>query len=839
MYDMKDTLFDTLNANIINDLKEQNSRNRVIVSNTSPSLYFLYHVPRLGFDSYILKNSDYSIHTERSFSRREIKGLSEKNLNPILSDEELNNIVGYAMTLSEVQDLLRDEVVMREFGKHGRCDILLSMLSLFNSFDYDKIEKYRDSSKYPDLFQKILRVLLLCIPQFSIDEEYACLASDEPTYGLITARKKRQKYDHLLSDFKSGTLENKLPERLLLLVTFVEGFLWELCNHELMNFYIGNLYETLIKGLNKKNDLYNLLETNAFYLIPFDFYLYGEIEERKDSHAKIVRIFRSHLSEILLFAKTFISRLNFDSVQLYSDLSNPILPKSILHGITSICFPKKIGFFELDQDGKLVLIDNAFESIDENPSNHSLEKLINPWVLYKTTNSFVPQFDSILSDELLRYNKSNQVLIKTQNAFNQTKYIAIEFFPGKKFCIKNIIPNIGHFTYTFNAFVEKLLYIHRSARFNSDMTLWYKKAFCELYEHADKIRIANQYESACVNSGYRSWEENYFEDLLKDRNNALICNYGAYTGRLERKLLDNSNLNARIKLIYAIDQNERYLKTLNRELPSEKICTICNDFRNINLSTKKDTIDIVCILHTVFGYFSDDEENSSVLCKAFDLLKPGGVLLIDQFNVYSKPKHCDSNANVGVFEFEYNSEKYKLVKTSNLKQAGENDSYGLYYGNYMYFQISDGSEKLVKCDTYEIKLYTKAWFEQILEEHGASFDLDVQYKDEQLGMNNCDDTVGRSMTMVIKIVKKQKPVTKEDAERILNAFRDKIKNVLPDRKYIALNHDVMENRIRNNTDYSKIADELNKLILNFDQMDKADMNVLEKFLHANYETVQF
>lgn len=839
MYDMKDTLFDTLNANIINDLKEQNSRNRVIVSKTSPSLYFLYHLPHLGFDSYILKNSDLSIHTERSFSREEIKELSGKNLKPILSDGELNNIVGYAMTLSEVQDLLRDEAVVNEFGKHGRCDVLFSMLSLFNSFDYDKIEKYRDYSKYPDLFQKILRVLLLCIPQFPIDEEYACLASDEPTYGLITARKKRQKYDRLISDFKSGALENKLPERLLLLVTYVEGFLWELGNGKLRNFYIGNLYETLIKGLNKKNDLYNLLETNAFYLIPFDFYLYGEIEDGKESRAKIARIFRSHLSDILLFAKTFISRLNFDSVQLYSDLSNPIIPKSILHGITSICFPKKIGLFELDKDGKLVLIDKAFESIDVNPSNHSLDKLINPWVLYKTTNSFVPQFDSISNDDTLKSNKSNQVLIKTQNAFNQTKYIAIEFFSGEKFCIKNIIPNIGHFTYTFNAFVEKLLYIHRSARFNSDMTLWYKKAFCELYEQADKIRIENQYKNACVNSGYRSWEENYFEDLLKDRNDALICNYGAYTGRLEKKLLDNPNLNDQIKLIYAIDQNERYLETLNRELSSEKICTICNDFRNINLLDKNDTIDIVCILHTVFGYFSDDEENSSVLCKAFDLLKPGGVLLIDQFNVYTKPKHCDSNANVGVFEFGYNSEKYKLVKTSNLKQAGENDSYGLYYGNYMYFQISDCSEKLVKCDTYEIKLYTKAWFEQILDEHGASFELDVRFEDEQLGINNRDDTAARYMTMVIKIVRKQKPVTKEDVERILNTFRDKIKNVLPDRKYMALSHEVMENRIRNNTDYSKIADELNKLILNFDQMDKVDMNVLEKFLQANYETVQF
>ena len=48
----------------------------------------------------------------------------------------------------------------------------------------------------------------------------------------------------------------------------------------------------------------------------------------------------------------------------------------------------------------------------------------------------------------------------------------------------------------------------------------------------------------------------------------------------------------------------------------------------------------MCFIYTTFGYFDDDVIDKEVLKNAHTLLKPGGKIVIEQFNPETKPPHC-------------------------------------------------------------------------------------------------------------------------------------------------------------------------------------------------------
>lgn len=83
--------------------------------------------------------------------------------------------------------------------------------------------------------------------------------------------------------------------------------------------------------------------------------------------------------------------------------------------------------------------------------------------------------------------------------------------------------------------------------------------------------------------------------------------------------------------VTGVDLSEKLLSKAKSYAQSEKldIKFINADIRNFFTDEK---FDLVLNLFTSFGYFENDEENFSVLKKAYDLLVSGGYFVLDFFN---------------------------------------------------------------------------------------------------------------------------------------------------------------------------------------------------------------
>lgn len=768
----KEYLLDDLISHIT--INNEKLKDIVVQQNASVSLYFLYHIPRFKADSYLLTNERYvNVQFTRSFSSvliKEIQDDKEIEKVPILSKDELNEVINYALNISEIHELLNDKLITSVFKSLAKHEILGEILTLFNEWQYEKILEYINQ-KNLNLFQNILKISLLSIPQLKSSISQEGETNDDKDF-LTGIDKENQIRNDYIDKYKKNILTN-LEDKLFLIITLVEGFLWSLDNNgKLYNFYFDNLYKVLVNRKNNKNK--PIIQANYFYLNNFKFYFYGNIQTSLEERNKVKKTFsdilNDNLSNIILFSKSIISRLNIDSIQSWYGLSNPLIPQSIAHGITSVWLPDKIGFFEKSEKNELKLLGKAFKI---NEGVLTLEQLNDPWCLYSECEDFKPSFEDFNHSEsdVSSNREGRQILIKTKNAINQTKYIAIEFSSKDNIYNTHIKNNFESYKYAFKAFIEKLQLIHRSASLNLCSDFWYKKAFCSLYRKFDELRYKEQYENessyndTVSGSPFRSWEENYFREFLKRETTIVIYDIGASYGRLEKNIFEQWSLSDKIEIVYAIDQNQEYLREIKDY--SGKVKKMHCDFRSIGIIQQKKA-DLVCFMHTAFGYFEDDIENKSVLKKAYDILKVGGTLIIDQFNPMKELVHK------GVASFFYPNimdPTHKLIKTSNIKTAEVNSNFGRYYGSYMYFDITDNKEKLIKCDTYDIKLYTEKWFKEVL-----------SLSDDCIFSENKDN----GYTLFIKIIKKQSKETILSTEEVHSSneeilkYKEKIMSLIDD-----------------------------------------------------------
>lgn len=84
-------------------------------------------------------------------------------------------------------------------------------------------------------------------------------------------------------------------------------------------------------------------------------------------------------------------------------------------------------------------------------------------------------------------------------------------------------------------------------------------------------------------------------------------------------------------IVTAVDLSDNLLSIAKKTADEEnlKIEFVKSDIREFNTNLD---FDLVVNLFTSFGYFESDEENYSVLRKAYDLTLPGGYFVLDFFN---------------------------------------------------------------------------------------------------------------------------------------------------------------------------------------------------------------
>ncbi len=754
-------------------------KSKIVNTDDYLQIYFIYHLPRMRAFQYLVSGTEESYDFAKSFTYSVFENNSDNFRNGIIKDFELAEIIEYALNSFEVVKLLEQ----KDFKEHShfvnltKYERLKKIISIFNKADIDEIHKISVNS--PTVFNLLLRIGLISLPQLPTNPEYSYF-DGKPNDGKLTlGKEKQEKINKNISQFilKKNNNISTLPfsDRLFLLITLIEGCLWlqKFEDHDtsLRDYFYGNLYD-LLNGSQSFAYKYN-----SIYLKPFEFYIYGNFikrgannnKDKEDKEKKIKKILRKYFSKFELlsfiqFSKFFLAENNYNNAQHFIELGSPFIPKSIVHGITSIILPEKIGIFS-EEDNQLKKEQCYCFNIDlyKNLPIDGLEIINNPWALYKEDGKEFPtSLNNFNRKDSIALNKDEcQILIRVKNSINQSKVIIIQLFSDDKDEVLNslgihVVNNFDDYKYTLKAYVEKLFFINRSVTLNTDTNNWFSKAFCKFYCEFDRKRLSDEIYGNHIK--YRKWELDYFSNLINSYGNDEIHIYdiGVGYGRLETKLKEIKILSEKQIKFIGVDLSKTLLQNAKDVglIFEQYHC----DFRSIDLFGK-DKADIVCFIYTTFGYFKDSAENIEVLKKAYDLLKPNGTLIIEQFNPSKTPDHC--NTDPESFNTKIEGRDYRLVKTSNLKQPHEikdennnpiNLDYALYYGNYVYFDCSGNTEEMIKCDTYEIRLYTEDWFKNIYS-HATFHYYNLDGKEETDETKNNNQPI-----MVVEISKK---ITKE------------------------------------------------------------------------------
>jgi SAM-dependent methyltransferase len=650
---------------------------------------------------------------------------------------------------------------------HSDYTLLRELIDIFNSHKITVLTKVKANSHSKRLMNLLIRALLLCFQQ--LPSKYSAFneanknkieqvgAVDNRAISFIDQKNKEELFSSNLN-----TLHNaSFPDRLFLLISIVESTLWAEGN-----FIVGNIFHFLNEESSN-----NTFASNSFYLKPIDFYICGKFtnNEFKEKLSNIKDYFNEELNRIIQFAKFFAADSNYLSVIKNKEFSNSLLPLSIAHGLTHIFTPKYIHIYKWElfkEDiGKIILNTDMGESFKFNTKLYAKigelgnsELFNNPWAMYENDKERKPSkiLDNFKESYTI-HEKNQQLIVKTKNAFNSNCIIILDFGYDSVIDPKDLFEysellftkNIYEFQYALKAYIDKLSYIHKSVSLNTDTNNWYKKAFCKLYIKFDRLRhsldnhnkelnddlLVKVYKTNPLhkeeikrNRDYRNFEKILIEEIKSSQESTVkLLDIGIGYGRFETKLLSSEvdidvvGIDSSNYLLEELAKNFKVIKIKDPSTPHEKNTIQLNHWDFRNLDYLREQFHYICFIYTTFGYFKEAKENEEILRNAYNLLFVGGKLIIEQFNPYIRPMHCGEMPEI----YDYKPEKepnYRLVKTSNFKIIGEildenneivNTDYSLYYGNYVYFDTTGNTEEIIKCDTYEIKLYSKEWFQAI------------------------------------------------------------------------------------------------------------------------------
>ena len=180
--------------------------------------------------------------------------------------------------------------------------------------------------------------------------------------------------------------------------------------------------------------------------------------------------------------------------------------------------------------------------------------------------------------------------------------------------------------------------------------------------------------------------------------------------------------------------------------------------------------DVIIFAYTTFGCYSDDEQNAEVLRKINNILLPGGVVIIEQFN----PAIKEAEKPYWVVDEIIDGRSICLEKTTRYKSFPGDNNYALYTGEYTYKEFTPFGSNLLRRDYYCLKLYKDFWIKNIfndpkylIEEINICEDFDINSK--YIG-----DEKSAHMICIIKKYSEgiERLCTIEDAKKILTKFEE-------------------------------------------------------------------
>lgn len=557
-----------------------------------------------------------------------------------------------------------------------------------------------------NLLIKVIHILLGAIPQYSFAKGQLLLR----TRGWITQDEKFEAWKQMEGAYDPATA-------MFSLLSVVESLQWH-SNH---GFYVvPNLLEFL--NVAEEPVTNNYIQNHALSLSRFSLYVTAPnmTVTQVDKMAQTIRLQLIHWIAQLCSLVRAVNRASLQhSLQLSDDLFN-WLSQRWSRGLLEIAAPRKLVCLQefLLPDGRVEVRKGTIRRLSENALNRPSAQgratkigrsLVDSWGIYKIEVEKImiapPRSDS--SVPWFSHNDTNFTVANRDKGL-KTSVICLldesndEFkdaVQNSRFCVADLLHDILSVS---------------SEPIPCGTHEWYKKAFGAFYYHFDTLRHTEQ-----ITSDFETRKKDepafYIElfqslaDETQDRLNVLDIGIGY--GRLEKALYDEDDSELLSKTTFwgldiSLEMERRHDEYLLKSALSEryKIGEMV-EIQEVFGDTK---FDVAILAYTTFGCYSSDDKNKSVLEQIAGVLRPGGVLVLEQFNPCLKK----SEMPIWPVAKPIDERLVELTKTTNFLPV--NDDYTLYAGEYTYNERTPDGPRLIRRDEYCIRLYSESWLETVL-----------------------------------------------------------------------------------------------------------------------------
>ncbi|HQP99962.1 MAG TPA: class I SAM-dependent methyltransferase [bacterium] len=644
----------------------------------------------------------------------------------ILTPDEIRTLYLFSLSLPHVIDSLEyltDATTVADLLGFARplslSDRSRLFLVLLESFAKPNPELIRTLSKRPSDLMAVVYTLLSAIPQFD-DLSNAKLNRGPDHPRRISNEEKLRALKSQAHEFKTLS-DPPFRSRLFLVLSLIESLRWE---NGSWFYIIPNLYKYFPSGTYKHTIGLNLL---CLYLSGPDICRFLETDvvvgSRTKRSQKAHKTFCRKLLDLTAQWSDFITELKqqecLQQNMLYSEVREDI-GLALCRSLLSHFEPKALHLWRRENDSYLHFMWTRQEgrTYDHTGSQelaaHSL--LLSPWGRYALRQEVLSHMDSEI-DQIFSYDGVR--ITRSEIRFplpisSPTNDAVLIRFP------EDINPNILP-AFQLRSFVLRFSKLLSHMRVDDRLGDWYCKAFGSLYHKFDVIRQSKESYSSL-----REHEIPFLAQIITEVPNAqnsadrLLVDLGIGYGRVESRLFPHIPMEWRI---LGVDLSQILLNEAKNSISSEYLDRLTlerADLRNLNIASYRGTCDVVLLLFSTFGCFPSSDENEKLFRDAYELLKPGGIMVIEQYNpALEKPWPRDlrfSESQIHTTSLvNTDTEWHELEDASGLKlvitrQIEKHDAHTHYFGHYFYFILTDGDARMVQCDAYNLHLYHRAWF---------------------------------------------------------------------------------------------------------------------------------
>jgi SAM-dependent methyltransferase len=261
---------------------------------------------------------------------------------------------------------------------------------------------------------------------------------------------------------------------------------------------------------------------------------------------------------------------------------------------------------------------------------------------------------------------------------------------------------------------------------------WYLKAFGEYYFRFD----ADRHDNATEFKSRRKQEAQFYHDILQGYaggdHDLKVIDIGIGYGRLAKKLIDLPDFKIDIT---GLDISLKMAVLAEKELASyDRRRIIIGEMRDVDRLVDNESFNVALLAFSTFGCYEDDEDNEHTLKAIYNILKPGGVLIVEQFNPNCQGDIAPYTKTLD----DIDNQAITLLKTTEFLKPKPDIGHTLYTGDYLYFLHTLRGRQLIRRDHYCLRLYREDWLRETLVKTGydpekiyfySDFDTETTYTD--------------------------------------------------------------------------------------------------------------